>query len=163
MTSHGRRPQKLKLKISQQPLVGSYPNLKLEIRGPHQMSWKNEGNILWKTTSHGRWPQKWKEGVSQEHLVWTFANLKLRLREPSQMLWKLKMKMTSHGKRPHKWKWGKPRQQLVQSYPDLKPRLMGNISTTTGLIWIFKKKLAVFSRLTASSWGWAQLIPACFI
>jgi hypothetical protein len=54
MTSGGRRPQKLKLEISQQPLVGYYPNLKLGLGGPPQMSWNNEDNLSWKTTSHGR-------------------------------------------------------------------------------------------------------------
>jgi hypothetical protein len=41
-TSNGRRPQKLKLEIYQQPLVGSYPNFELGLRGPPQMSWTNE-------------------------------------------------------------------------------------------------------------------------
>ena len=43
MTIHERRPpmeedlKNEKIGISQQPLIGSYPNLKLRIRGPSQM------------------------------------------------------------------------------------------------------------------------------
>ena len=33
---NGRRPQNIKCRISQQPLVGSYPNFKLKLRGPNQ-------------------------------------------------------------------------------------------------------------------------------
>ena len=32
---NGRRPQNIKCKISQQPLVGSYSNFKLKLRGPN--------------------------------------------------------------------------------------------------------------------------------
>ena len=35
-TSDGRRPQHIKSWISQQPLIGSYSNLKLKLRGPNQ-------------------------------------------------------------------------------------------------------------------------------
>ena len=37
MTPGGRRPQKSKLGISQQPLVRSYSNLKYRLKGPNQM------------------------------------------------------------------------------------------------------------------------------
>ena len=33
---NGRRPQNIKCRISQQPLVGSYPNFKLKLRRPNQ-------------------------------------------------------------------------------------------------------------------------------
>jgi hypothetical protein len=49
-TSYGRRPQKLKIGISQQP----NPNFKLGPRGQSQILWK----IKMKTTSHGRRPPK---------------------------------------------------------------------------------------------------------
>ena len=37
MTPCGRRPPKLKLGVSQQPLVQSYSNLKCRLIGPNQM------------------------------------------------------------------------------------------------------------------------------
>jgi hypothetical protein len=48
--------KKIKVGISQQPLVGSYQNLKLMLMGPSQMLWK----LYMKTTFHGRRPQKTK-------------------------------------------------------------------------------------------------------
>ena len=51
MTSYGRRPQKLEMGISQQPLIGSYPNLELGLMGPSQMLWK----LIMKPTYHEKW------------------------------------------------------------------------------------------------------------
>jgi hypothetical protein len=57
-TFHERRPpieedlKKTKIKISQQPLIRSYPNSKLS--GQSQILWE----IKMKTTSHGRQPNK---------------------------------------------------------------------------------------------------------
>ena len=48
-TSYGRRPQKLKIGISQQPLI-----LKLGLRGQSHILWK----IKMKMTSHERRPHK---------------------------------------------------------------------------------------------------------
>ena len=36
MTTNGRRPQNIKSRISQQPLIGSSSNLKLKLRGSNQ-------------------------------------------------------------------------------------------------------------------------------
>ena len=44
--------KKRKVRISQQPLAGSYRNLKLMLMGPSQMLWK----LDMKTTFHGRRP-----------------------------------------------------------------------------------------------------------
>ena len=120
--SHGIQPSEWKIGISQQTLVGSFPNLKLRLRGQSQMLWK----IKMKMTFHGRQPQKWKIGISQQPLVRSYPNLKLRLRGPSQMLWKLKMKMTFHGRPPQKWEIGISQQPLVK----MKSR---NISAASGL------------------------------
>ena len=45
-TSNGRRPQNIKSGISQQPLIGSFSNLKLKLRGPNQIkNGKNKDNL----------------------------------------------------------------------------------------------------------------------
>jgi hypothetical protein len=52
MTSNRRRPQNMKTGISQQPLVGSYSNLKLKLIGSNQSKQKYKMNM----TSNGRRP-----------------------------------------------------------------------------------------------------------
>ena len=132
-TSHERRPQKLKIVISQQPLVRSYPNLKLRLMGPSQRFRK----LKRKTTFHGRNSQKRKEGISQQPLVGSYPKSKLRLRGPSQMLLKLTWRRPFkedvllsrttpyflNGRQPQKWKVVISQQTLVRSYPNLKLRL----------------------------------------
>jgi hypothetical protein len=52
MTSNGRWPQNMKRRISQQPLVGSYSNLKLKLMGSNQST---QGYQM-KMDSNGRQP-----------------------------------------------------------------------------------------------------------
>jgi hypothetical protein len=78
--------KKLKIGISQQPLIRSDPTLELGLMVKSQILWK----IKLKTTSHGRLPQKLIVFVSQQPLVRFHPNLKHRLRGPSQMSFKLK-------------------------------------------------------------------------
>jgi hypothetical protein len=93
-TFHGRGPQKQKVGISQQLLVGSYPNSKLRLMGPSKMVWKLE----MKTTSHGRL----RIEISQQPLIGSYLNMKLWFMGPIQMLWKLKMKTPPHGRQHQK-------------------------------------------------------------
>ena len=51
-TSNGRQPQNMKRGISQQPLVGSYSNLKLKLLGSNQ----GVQRYQMRTTSNGRQP-----------------------------------------------------------------------------------------------------------
>ena len=62
--------------VTQQPLVGYYPNFKLRLRRP-----KQSFRILhMKTTSHGRRPQNIISGISQQPLFGSYSNFKLNLR-----------------------------------------------------------------------------------
>ena len=74
-TSNGRRPQNIKSGISQQPLIGSYSNVKLRLRRP-----KQTGQILqMKMTSNGRRPQIIKV---EYPIIGYYSNFKLKLRLP---------------------------------------------------------------------------------
>ena len=79
-TSNGRRPQKLKSWISQQPLIGSSSNLKHKFRGTKPKSKMLE----MKTMSNGRWPQNIKGWISQQPLIGSFSYFRSRLRGPNQ-------------------------------------------------------------------------------
>ena len=75
----GRLPQNIKSRISQEPLVGSYPNFKLKLRGPNQSLQKHY--IV--DNRNGRRPQNIKCRISQQPLVRSYPNFKLKLRGPN--------------------------------------------------------------------------------
>ena len=72
--------------ISQEPIVGSYSNFKLELS--FKLRWPNPiGQILnMKKTSNGRWPQNIRSGISQEPMVGSYSNFKPKLRWPNHIL-----------------------------------------------------------------------------
>ena len=82
---YGRRPQNIKTIIGQQPLVRSYPNFKLKIRGKNQSLQK----LYIEDHPNGRRPQNIKSRISQKPLVGSYPNIKLKLRGPNQSLEKL--------------------------------------------------------------------------
>ena len=100
-TENGRWPQNMKSRISQQPLVRSYSNMKLKLTGLNlkvkrcHMKMKSK-----KTTLNGRWPQNMKSRISQQQLVRSYSNLKLKLIGLNQRIQRCQMKMTSNGRQP---------------------------------------------------------------
>jgi hypothetical protein len=69
---NGRQPQNIKCKISQQPLVGSYPNFKLKLIGPNQslQKFKIEDDI------NGRRSQNIKCRIPQQLMFGSYPNFK---------------------------------------------------------------------------------------
>ena len=87
----------MKSGISQQPLVGSYSNLKLKLLGSNQSA---KGYQM-KTTSNGRRPPTEEDlKISQQQLDGSGSNLKLKLVGTTQSVQMYQMKMTSNGRRP---------------------------------------------------------------
>jgi hypothetical protein len=69
--------------LSQQPLVGSYPNFKLRLRWPKQ----SVQILQLKMTSHGRRPQNIRSGISQQLLIGSYSNFKFQLILPKSILY----------------------------------------------------------------------------
>ena len=66
-TSHRRQPRNMKIEISQQPLVGSFPKIQTKAKGTTQKcTEENEDNLQWKTTSNGRPPP-----MEDDLKIWT--------------------------------------------------------------------------------------------
>ena len=68
-TSNGRQPQNMKRGISQQPLVGSYSNLKLELLESNQSAQRSQ--IKMTSTKDNL---KILEVISQQPLVGSYSN-----------------------------------------------------------------------------------------
>ena len=81
-TSNGRRPQNIKSWISQQPLIGSFSNLKLTLRGPNQ----NKKILEMKTKPKGRRPQNIKSCISQQPLIRSSNFFEISLKGTKQKL-----------------------------------------------------------------------------
>ena len=128
-----RWPQKMRIRISQPPMVGSYSNLKLKPMGINQSAQRYQ----MKTTSNGRWPQNMRIRISQPPMVGSYSNLKLKLMGINQSAQRYQMKMTSNGKQPQmeddlewkmilNWRWPQNmksrlyQQLLVESYSNFK-------------------------------------------
>ena len=62
MTSNGRQPQNNKSGISQQPLIRSYPNFKVNLRSPNQI-------LQIQMTYNGQQPQNIKMEYHSIHLL----------------------------------------------------------------------------------------------
>ena len=93
-TSNGIRPLNIKSRISQQPLIRSYSNLKLMLKGLNQsikrcQIYGTYYNILQRNTTYLR-----------NILVRSYSNLKLTLIGLNQRLQRCQMKMTSNERRP---------------------------------------------------------------
>ena len=87
----------MKSRISQQPLVRSYSNLKLKLLGSNQSA---KGYQM-KTTSNGRLPPTEEEiKISQQHLVGSYSNLKFELLGSNQSVQRYQMKTTSNERQP---------------------------------------------------------------
>ena len=97
MTSNGRWPQNMKSRIAQQPLVGSYLNLKLKLLGSN----KSVKRYQMKTTSNWRQPPTEEDlKISQQQLVRSYSNLKLELLGSNESVQRHLMKTASYGRRP---------------------------------------------------------------
>ena len=128
-TSNGRRPQNIKIWISQQPLIGFSLFFKLKLRGPNQnqkclkQRWPPmEDDLQWKTTSKERQPQNIKSWISQQPLIEFGSHFKLKLRGPNQNKYP-KMKTTSNGRQPQNIKSWISQQPLIASSSNLKLKL----------------------------------------
>ena len=77
-----RRPQIIERGIFQQPLVSSYPNMKLKLRRPNQTLQM----LDMKMTTNGRQPQIIESEKFQHPLVKSHPNLKLKLWKPTRTL-----------------------------------------------------------------------------
>ena len=73
MAPYGRWAQNIRCRISQQPLDGSCPSLRLKFRWPNQTLQM----LQIKTTSNERRPQNNKGEISQEPLARSYPNLKV--------------------------------------------------------------------------------------
>jgi hypothetical protein len=82
--------------VSQQPLVGSYPNFKLMLIGQLQSVQKSQ----MKTSYNGRRHQNLKIAISQQPLVGSYPNFKLKIREPNQNQQKPQMRTTFIRRQP---------------------------------------------------------------
>jgi hypothetical protein len=94
-TTNGRRPQSIKSGISQQIMIGSFSNFKIESkqcliwRRPSMeddLQWKTTSNgrrppmeddLQWKTTSNGRQPQSIEREIFQQPQIGSFSNFKM--------------------------------------------------------------------------------------
>ena len=76
-TSHRRQPQIIKIEISQQTIVGSFPKIKQKLRGQH---WSVQRKM--KTTLNGRPPprqsQNMNSKISQQPLFGSFFKFKFK-------------------------------------------------------------------------------------
>ena len=91
MTSKGRWPQRMKVWISQQPLIGYSSNFKHKLIGPNQ----SKKRFQWKTTSNGRWPQNMKSWIYQPPLIGSLKSFKHELMGPYQIQISFQWRWTS--------------------------------------------------------------------
>jgi hypothetical protein len=137
MTSDGRQPQNMKSGISQQPLDGSYSNLKLE-----QIE-SNQGvqRYQMKTTSNGRWP------LTEDDLkIWKVEYLSNHWMDLTQ-IWNLSKKDQTRVYKGIKWRQPLMEDDLWQKTTSKYEKW--NISATTG--WILLK---------FETWA-IRIIPGC--
>ena len=139
MTSSGRGLQNVKSKISQQHLVGYFPNFNLTLRGPKlkcTKAWNEdelqlkmtsngrrppkEDDLQWKTTSNGKQPQNMKIEIYQQPLVWFSNKSKMDQTDVQRQI-----KTTSYGRRNISSEISQ--QPLVGSFPNFKLDFSGPI------------------------------------
>jgi hypothetical protein len=94
-TSSGRWPQNMKIRISQQPLVGSYSNLKLKLLGSNQ----SEQTYQMKTTSSGRRPL-----TEDDLIIWKVEYISNHWSDLTQ-IWNLNYWDQTTVHKGIKWRW----------------------------------------------------------
>jgi hypothetical protein len=97
----------MKSRISQQPLVRSYSNLKLKLIGLNRSVQRYELKTTpngrrpeLKTTSNGKLPQNVNSRISQQPLVGSYSVFKLKLMGSNQSVQRYELKTTPNGRRP---------------------------------------------------------------
>ena len=165
----------MKSGIYQQPLGGSYSNLKLKLLGSNQFTKvSNEDNLQQKTSSNERRPPM-KDALQRK----MSSNER---RPPTKDI--LQRKMNSNGRSPQNMKSGisqqslgrtylNLKQPLVRSYSNYKPKLMGSNQKWTKVLRQALNEVEYFRNRWAdlyesgtkaiytktSKWRWPQINP----